>query len=110
MIDISNQSNSQILKNVNNKYNSATITYTSSKDNWIVVSGYFSNGYVFYDKTIVATILSQYNEIVKIVVSSVVTNSKEDAKGSDLAKIIHSNLKVYLSGNTNPSRTPQANA
>lgn len=97
-IDISNQSDSQILKNVNNKYNSATITYTSSKDNWIVVSGYFPNGYVFYDKTIVATRLSQYNEIVKIVVSSVATNSKEDTRGSDLAKIIHGNLKVYSSG------------
>ena len=97
-IDVSNLSDSQILKNVKNKYRDATITYTSYKDHWLVLSGYLKNGNAFYDKTIISTRQSQYNETVKILVSAVATNSKEETRGSDLAKIIHAHLKVNSSG------------
>ena len=98
IVDVSNLTDKQILNKVKNKYSGATITYTSSKENWIVLSGYLKNGNTFYDKTIISSRLSQYNETVKILVSAVATNSKEDTRGSDLAKIIHAHLIVNSTG------------
>lgn len=90
----SSQTDNQILNNVINSYLGATITYKKLKENCIVVSGYLADGLVFYDKSIIASRKSQYNEYVKILISAVVKSTRNDSRGSDLAKYIYNDLIV----------------
>jgi len=92
------QTNTQILSKVVNSYNNATITYKVIKENWAVVSGYLADGRTFYDKSIISTRKSQYNEYVKILVSGVVTSPRNDGRGGTLAECISKNLVVNMSG------------
>lgn len=90
----SSQTDNQILNNVINSYLGATITYKKLKENCIVVSGYLADGLVFYDKSIIASRKSQYNEYVKILISAVVKSTRNDSRGGDLAKYIYNDLIV----------------
>lgn len=92
------QTNTQLLSKVVNSYNNATITYKVIKDNWVVVSGYLADGRTFYDKSIISTRKSQYNEYVKILVSAVVTSPRSDGRGSVLAECISNDLSVNSTG------------
>ncbi|MBQ7812082.1 MAG: hypothetical protein IJZ70_06715 [Bacteroidales bacterium] len=94
------QTNTQILSKVVNSYNNATITYKVIKENWVVVSGYLADGRTFYDKSIISTRKSQYDEYVKILVSAVVTCPRNDGRSSTLVECINSNFVVNTAGPT----------
>ena len=91
-------SDADILDNVTASYSSSKITYKTAKDNGIVIRGYLADGKTFYDKSIISTRKSQYNENVKILVSAVVTSHKNDSRGNTLAECISKNLAVNASG------------
>lgn len=92
--------NTQILSKVAESYKGAEVTYKVIKENWIVISGYQSNGLTFYEKAIISTRKSQYNEPVKILVSAVVKSPKNDTRGSKIADCISENLTVNATGNS----------
>lgn len=92
--------NTQILSKVVESYKGAEVTYKVIKENWIVISGYQANGLTFYEKAIIATRKSQYNEPVKILVSAVVKSPKNDTRGSKIADCISKNLTVNPTGNS----------
>jgi hypothetical protein len=92
--------NTQILSKVAESYKGAEVTYKVIKENWIVISGYQANGLTFYEKAIIATRKSQYNEPVKILVSAVVKSPKNDTRGSKIADCISKNLTVNPTGNS----------
>lgn len=90
----SSQTDNQILNNVINSYLDATVTYKRLKGNCVIVSGYLADGLVFYDKSIIVTRKSQYNEYEKILISAVVKSPRNDSRGGDLAKYIYNDLIV----------------
>ena len=90
----------QILSKVVESYKGSEVTYKVIKENWIVISGYQANGLTFYEKAIIATRKSQYNEPVKILVSAVVKSPKNDTRGSKIADCISKNLTVNPTGNS----------
>ena len=92
--------NTQILSKVAESYKGAEVTYKVIKENWIVISGYQANGLTFYEKAIISTRKSQYNEPVKILVSAVVKSPKNDTRGSKIADCISKNLTVNATGNS----------
>jgi tetratricopeptide (TPR) repeat protein len=99
-VENSQRANSVLFDNVISSYNGANVTYKTTKDNWMVISGYLSNGKTFYDKTFIVERKSQYNEPIKILVSACSICPKTDGRGSKLAEIIHKELKVNISGST----------
>lgn len=89
------QTDNQILNNVINSYFGATVTYKRLKENCVVVSGYFADGLVFYDKSIIASRKTQYNGYEKILISAVVKSPRNDRRGGELAKYIYNDLVVH---------------
>ena len=92
------RTNTQILGEVVNSYNNATITYKTIKDNWAVVSGYLADGRIFYDKSIISTRKSQYDEYVKILVSAVGVCLRSDGRGRIVSECIGNDFSVSTSG------------
>ena len=88
------QTDNQILNDVINSYFYATITYKRLKENSVVVSGYYSDGLIFYDKSIIASRKTRYNQYEKILISAVVKSPRNDRRGGELAKYIYNDLIV----------------
>lgn len=89
------QTDNQILNDVINSYFYATITYKRLKENSVVVSGYYADGLIFYDKSIIASRKTQYNGYEKILISAVVKSPRNDSRGGELAKYIYNDLIVH---------------
>ena len=94
------QTNTRILDEVVCSYNNDTITYKTIKDNWAVVSGYLPDGRIFYDKSIITSRKSQYDEYVKILVSAVGTCLRSDSRGRIVSECIGNDFSVSTSGPT----------
>ena len=85
-----------IVRDKNVKYN--TITIDTIKDDWMVVSGRYQNGNIFYNKTFVKYRSTQKHENVRIVVSANAVVSPEDARGNELAEYIANYFYVNQTG------------
>ena len=87
---------SSIVRDKNVKYN--TITVDTIKDDWMVVSGRYQNGNIFYNKTFVKCRSTQEHENVRIVVSANAVVSPKDARGNELAEDIAKYFYVNQTG------------
>ena len=92
------KTNTQILNEVITSYSSAKITYKVIKMDWVVLSGYLADGRVFYNKSIITTRQSQYDEPVTILISAEVISYKNDSRGSKIADMVSKDLIVSQTG------------
>lgn len=65
-----------------------SITYSAIKNNWMVLSGYTTNGNIFYQKTVVCSLFSPgYNDMVNIIATAYVQYPQsEKTKGDQIIK------------------------
>lgn len=80
-----------IVRDQNVKYNTIT-------DDWLVISGRYQNGNIFYNKTFVKCRATQGHENVRIIVSANAVVSPEDARGNELAEDIANYFYVNQTG------------
>lgn len=70
------------------KVNKSTITVNLTKNNWMVVSGKYPNGDIFYNKTYIITKKSSTGQYYRTMISAVAISSPKDKRGNQLANCI----------------------
>lgn len=92
------KTNTQILNDVITSYDPSNITYKVIKKDWVVISGYLADGRVFYNKSIITTRTSQYDEPVTMLISVEVISNKNDSRGGKLAELVSQDFSVNQTG------------
>lgn len=80
-----------------NQVNATTITVKLIKNNWMVVSGRFPNGNIFYNKTFVVTKRSSAGKYFRLVVSAVAISAPNDKRANQLADCIAKSFNMDMS-------------
>lgn len=78
----------------NNRVNASTITVNIIKNNWMAISGKFTDGKIFYNKTFIVTRKTSAGQYYRAIVSAVAISSKEDVRGNQLADCIAISFRV----------------
>jgi len=98
-IELEELTDFQILDKVIKPYNNGPkVVYRKAKDNWIVTSGYQTDGTTFYEKSILVNRQSQLGEPVKVVITAIVISPKDDMRVRKIPENIHKTLTINATG------------
>lgn len=93
-IEYKKLTDSQIIDRRIKQYNSSKVANKRLGNTWFDIRGNLPSGKSFYEKTVVVNRKSQYGEAVKVIISAILTTSKNDNRLGRIAENINQTLNV----------------